>query len=104
MAEDKARMEKASLSAENRVSGERGEETADEAAQSQDTAGASSKAAGEGGRVTTPAAGREEAPDLGMSEEDETIARNMSLVRHVEEVRRRSIRSLWAGGVGSCAA
>ena len=89
MAEDKARMEKASLSAENRVSGERGEETADEATQSQDTAGASSKAAGEGGTVTEPSAKREEAPDLGMSEEDETIAGNMSLVRHLEELRQK---------------
>lgn len=104
MAEGKARTENMRSSDGNGVSGDRGEETADEAARSQDSAAASSKGAGEGGRVTTPAAGREEAPDLGMSEEDETVAGNMSLIRHLEELRRRIIRSLLAVGVGSCVA
>lgn len=47
---------------------------------------------------------REAAPDLAMSDESETVAGNMSLVRHLEELRRRIIRSLLAVGVGSCVA
>lgn len=47
---------------------------------------------------------REEAPDLGMSEADETVEGNMSLVRHLEELRQRIIRSLIAIGIGSCVA
>ena len=44
---------------------------------------------------------REAAPDLGMSEENETVEGNMSLVRHLEELRQRIIRSLIAIGIGS---
>lgn len=47
---------------------------------------------------------REAAPDLGMSEADETVEGNMSLVRHLEELRQRIIRSLIAIGIGSCVA
>ena len=47
---------------------------------------------------------RDAAPDLGMSEEDETVEGNMSLVRHLEELRQRIIRSLIAIGIGSCVA
>lgn len=47
---------------------------------------------------------REAAPDLEMSEADETVEGNMSLVRHLEELRQRIIRSLIAIGIGSCVA
>ena len=44
---------------------------------------------------------REEAPDLPMSDEDENVEGNMSLIRHLEELRRRIIRSLVAVAAGS---
>ncbi len=44
---------------------------------------------------------REPAPDLPMSDEDENVEGNMSLVRHLEELRQRIIRSLIAVAIGA---